>query len=322
MQPVAGTLARAVSDLAPPQSRGRGGKADHIAERCSIAYQRGARSCLLCLSGGSSLIRRRELSCLTGQCGPAERMFSRVTIQRHDQASLILLLVDRCVNTLILSLSLELVRGPKLRLLPEASTVKRCPRFTPACRERGTRAYTHHAPARTNSVSRPTTGEVMRSTVLCIALGLSIASAKRDPSFIPADDEIIDQLHYGSTRDYHGVSRRQAGSRWSWRTSTIRCRTTRSSRQPCSRYLAALLDQTTMPSGINVRAPSSSRDDVTMPSLSIFRRKRRATFRAMTEAELRVWVYKELAGWSLLRRRGVRLRQVDGQDCAPAVASR
>ena len=34
-----------------------------------------------------------------------------------------------------------------------------------------------------------------------------------------------------------------------------------------------------------------------MPSLSIFRRKRRATFAGnWTEAELRDWVYKELAG--------------------------
>ena len=179
--------------------------------------------------------------------------------------------------------------------------------YTRGCRrERGTRAHTHHAPARANSVSRPTTGEVMRSTVLCIALGLSIASAKRDPSFIPADDEILDpSLRYTPVNsvNYHGVLE-TAGRQpvvmaylddslpnyEELRETYNRAVATFGCLAPDRNYM--------MPSGINVRARFIvGEDDVTMPSLSIFRRKRRATFAGnWTEAELRDWVYKELAG--------------------------
>ena len=96
-----------------------------------------------------------------------------------DQASLsfILLLVlgwhpTRCVNTLIplilsLSLSLSLYSSSVVRnfvCLPKTPIIH-CwiaagshPRFSPAaaCRERGTRAYTHHAPrAPTQSADPP-----------------------------------------------------------------------------------------------------------------------------------------------------------------------
>jgi len=146
----------------------------------------------------------------------------------------------------------------------------------------------------------------MRSTVLCIALGLSIASAKRDPSFIPADDEILDpSLHYTPVNsvNYHGVLE-TAGRQpvvmaylddslpnyEELRETYNRAVATFGCLAPDQNYM--------MPSGINVRARFIvGEDDVTMPSLSIFRRKRRATFAGnWTEAELRVWVYKELAG--------------------------
>ena len=146
----------------------------------------------------------------------------------------------------------------------------------------------------------------MRSTVVCIALGLSIASAKRDPSFIPADDEIIDpSLHYTPVNsvNYHGVLE-TAGRQpvvmaylddslpnyEELRETYNRAVATFGCLAPDRNYM--------MPSGINVRARFIvGEDDVTMPSLSIFRRKRRATFAGnWTEAELRVWVYKELAG--------------------------
>ena len=151
-----------------------------------------------------------------------------------------------------------------------------------------------------------TYGEVMRSTVLCIALGLSIASAKQDPSFIPADDERVDpSLHYTPVNsvNYHGVLE-TAGRQpvlmaylddslpnyHELRETYNRAVATFGCLAPDQNYM--------MPSGINVRARFIvGEDDVTMPSLSIFRRKRRVTFAGnWTEAELRVWVYKELAG--------------------------
>ena len=159
---------------------------------------------------------------------------------------------------------------------------------------------------RANSVDRITYGEVMRSTVLCIALGLSIASAKHDPSFIPADDETLDpSLNYTPIKsvNYHGVLE-TAGRQpvlmaylddslpnyQELRETYNRAVATFGCLAPDRNYM--------MPSGINVRARFIvGEDDVTMPSLSIFRRKRRVTFAGnWTEAELRVWVYKELAG--------------------------
>ena len=161
-------------------------------------------------------------------------------------------------------------------------------------------------PSRNNSLNRIPCDEAMRSAVLCIALGLSIASAKHDPSFIPADDETLDpSLNYTPIKsvNYHGVLE-TAGRQpvlmaylddslpnyQELRETYNRAVATFGCLAPDRNYM--------MPSGINVRARFIvGEDDVTMPSLSIFRRKRRVTFAGnWTEAELRVWVYKELAG--------------------------
>jgi len=150
----------------------------------------------------------------------------------------------------------------------------------------------------------------MRATALCIALGLANTSAKREPAFVPADDEILDpSLNYVPVKsvNYHGVLAAAGrhpvlmaylddslGSYEEVRATYSRAAATFSCLAPDRNYMMA--------SGKEVRARFIvGEDNVEMPSLSIFRRKRKVTFAGnWTEAELRVWVYKELAGLAFI----------------------
>jgi len=146
----------------------------------------------------------------------------------------------------------------------------------------------------------------MRLPVLCVALGLATTSAKREPAFVPADDETLDpSLNYTPIKsvNYHGILA-EAGRQpvlmaylddslenyEEVRDTYNRAVATFGCLAPDRNYMMA--------SGKEVRARFIvSEDDITMPSLSIFRRKRQVTFAGnWTEAELRVWVYKELTG--------------------------
>lgn len=146
----------------------------------------------------------------------------------------------------------------------------------------------------------------MRLPILCVALGLATTSAKREPAFVPADDETLDpSLNYTPIKsvNYHGILA-EAGRQpvlmaylddslenyEEVRDTYNRAVATFGCLAPDRNYMMA--------SGKEVRARFIvSEDDITMPSLSIFRRKRQVTFAGnWTEAELRVWVYKELTG--------------------------
>ena len=146
----------------------------------------------------------------------------------------------------------------------------------------------------------------MRSTVLCVALGLAITSAKREPAFIPADDETLDpSLNFAPIKsvNYHGVlaaAGRQPVLMAYLDDSLENYEEVRATYNRAAATFGCLAPDRSymMASGKDVRARFIvGEDDVAMPSLSIFRRKRQVTFTGnWTEAELRVWVYKELAG--------------------------
>ena len=148
----------------------------------------------------------------------------------------------------------------------------------------------------------------------CVAtIGLAFASAKREPAFIPAEDDapLSDpSLNYEPLRsvNYHNafVTAGRHPVLMAYLDDSLEGY--EDERATFNRAAAAFKclnkggGNYMMAAGNDVRARFIvSQEDIGMPSLSVFRRKRQATFAGnWTELELRDWVYQELAGLRIL----------------------
>ena len=203
------------------------------------------------------------------------------------------------------------VRFPYAVYAPAPTPNKQIVRHTPADREHAQRSVCAQRFRPVRATPRAHNGPAMRASALVVALGLALASAKREPAFIPAEDEDTKDpsLNFEPVKSvhYHNVL-------------------TKAGRQPVlMAYLDdALEDYAKVHTTFNraaadfgcllpernymLAAGKDARarfivdgEGIEMPSVSIFRRKRKVTFAGnWNETELREWVYKELAGLSFV----------------------